>query len=427
MNLNRQNLKCPNSASLSIKSPSFKSPSFKSKLGKVSFSAVALSLSIAFSISLSGCGNQSQEPLRIGATMSQTGAYQTQGQAARNGYLLCEQDLNAAGGILGRPVEFVIYDDESSQQRARALYEQLITQDQVDAIMGPYGSTLTEAVAPITEKHRFVHISPLAATSSIWEQGRHHLFMVLPPADVFLAGLITLAEQQGYQRVAVLYEDALFPSAAAQGAIDLATTKGMEVVFQQAYASGTEDFRAYLTAIGNADTEVLALAASALTNFVTITEQLKELDVNVNLLGTSGAVDEFQQALGADANYVMGLSAWEASVPLPGSERFVRDYQARFERAPSFHAAGAYGSCQLLAHAIETAGSLNSDAIRDVLLNLEMTTVFGPFAVDKRGYQTAHQGVFVQWQEGEKRVIWPPQQAVATPQMPMPTWSERND
>ncbi|MCL4409328.1 amino acid ABC transporter substrate-binding protein [Aliidiomarina haloalkalitolerans] len=382
-------------------------------------------LTSALLLHLVGCGQQAQEPLRIGATMSQTGAYQTQGQAARNGYLLCEQDLNAAGGLLGRPVEFVVYDDESSQERARALYEQLISVEQVDAIMGPYGSTLTEAVAPITEKHRYVHISPLAATSSIWEQGRHHLFMVLPPADVFLAGLINMAEQHGYQRVAVLYEDALFPAAAAQGAIDLATSKGMDVVFQQAYTSGTEDFRSYLSDIATAETQVLALAASALTNFVTITQQLKELDINVQLMGTSGAVDEFQHALGADADYVMGLSAWEASVPLPGSEQFVRNYQARFQRAPSFHAAGAYGSCQLLAHAITSAGSLNSDAIRDVLLNLEMTTVFGPFAVDKRGYQTAHQGVFVQWQDGEKRVIWPHEQAVSEPRITMPTWSER--
>lgn len=386
------------------------------------FSIVLAAASLS---SLAGCDGGTTEPLRIGATMSQSGAYVTQGSAARNGYLLCAEDLNRSGGLLGRPVEFVIYDDESNQARAQALYEQLITEDRVDAIMGPYGSTLTEAVAPITEKHRFVHITPLAATSSIWEQGRHHLFMVLPPADVFLAGLITLADEHGYQRVAVLHEDALFPHAAGQGAARLANDKGMAVVFNQAYPSGTTDFSAYLQEIAAADTEVLALAASALDNFVAITEQLKALDINVKMIGNSGAVDEYQQALGADADYMFGLSAWEASVPLPGSEAFVAAYQERFQRAPSFHAAGAYGSCQLLAHAITTAGSLNSDAIRDVLLNTEMTTVFGPFKVDKRGYQIAHQGVFIQWQEGEKRVIWPPQQAVAEPIIPMPSWQER--
>ena len=186
-------------------------------------------LTSALLLHLVGCGQQAQEPLRIGATMSQTGAYQTQGQAARNGYLLCEQDLNAAGGLLGRPVEFVVYDDESSQERARALYEQLISVEQVDAIMGPYGSTLTEAVCSDYRETSFTYIfHHWPRLSSIWEQGRTSLiYGYCRPLMFFLAGLINMAEQHGYQRVAVLYEDALFPAAAAQGAIDLATSKGM--------------------------------------------------------------------------------------------------------------------------------------------------------------------------------------------------------
>ena len=86
--------------------------------------------------------------------MSETGPYATQGVPARNGYRLCEQDVNEQGGILGREIEFVIYDDESDAETAIALYERLIGEERVDAVMGPYGSTLTEAVAPVTEAHR---------------------------------------------------------------------------------------------------------------------------------------------------------------------------------------------------------------------------------------------------------------------------------
>jgi branched-chain amino acid transport system substrate-binding protein len=168
-------------------------------------------------------------PIRIGATMSLSGAYATQGVPAHNGYRLCEQHLNEEGGLLGRTVEFVIYDDESSTATAIDRYERLIIEDEVDAVMGPYGSTLTEAVAPTTERHRMVQISPLAATSSIWEQGREYLFMVLPPAELFLAGLIEMADERGLTRVAVLQEDALFPRAAGDGAARLARQRGMEL------------------------------------------------------------------------------------------------------------------------------------------------------------------------------------------------------
>ena len=135
---------------------------------------------------------EAQQPIRIGATMAQTGNLATQGVPANNGYRLCEKHVNEKGGILGRKIEFVIYDDKSDPKLAIDLYEKLITEDKVDAVMGPYGSTHTEAVAPVTEKHKKVHVSPLAATTSIWEKGRRYIFMVLPPAELFLAGLIDI-------------------------------------------------------------------------------------------------------------------------------------------------------------------------------------------------------------------------------------------
>jgi len=118
--------------------------------------------------------------------MSETGAYSTQGIPARDGYRLCEMHVNEQGGVLGRDIEFLIYDDESDTETAIDLYERLITEDEVDAIMGPYGSTLTEAVAPVTERHRMVHVSPLAATSSIWEQGREYPLWCFPPQSFSL-------------------------------------------------------------------------------------------------------------------------------------------------------------------------------------------------------------------------------------------------
>ncbi|MCC5940013.1 MAG: amino acid ABC transporter substrate-binding protein [Balneolaceae bacterium] len=365
------------------------------------------------------------DPIRIGATMSQSGAYSTQGIAAKNGYLLCEEQINRDGGVLGRNIEFLIYDDESNSDRVIDLYEKLITDDNVDAIMGPYGSTLTEAVAPVTERHKMVQISPLAATTSIWEQGRKYLFMMLPPAELFLAGLIDMADDNDLKSVAIIMEDALFPKAAGMGAVDLARDRGMEVNLTYTYRSGRDDFLPILEVIKNSDIEVVGMAASSLNDFITVVRQMKEMDVNVKMFGTSGAVVQFRDELGELAEYAYGLSAWEPSLQNPGIPEFTEAYQARFGVEPSFHAAGGYGSCVLFAKAIETAGTLDSDALREVLLNMETQTIFGDYAVDERGYQIANKGLFIQWQDGEKVIVWPDDVATHQPRFPTPIWNKR--
>jgi branched-chain amino acid transport system substrate-binding protein len=366
-------------------------------------------------------------PIVIGATMSLSGTLATQGIAAANGYRLCEQHINERGGLLERPARFIIEDDQSDGERAMALYQQLITEQGVDLILGPYGSTLTEAVAPVTEGHRKVHISPLAATSSIWEQGREYLFMVLPPAELFLAGLIDMADSHDLQRVAVVAEDALFPRAAADGAAKLAEARGMGVLLQAHYTRGDTDFTELLERIRAEQIEVLAMAASSLGDFILMVEQMKAQEVNVAMFGTSGAVSQFAEALGSDADYSYGLSAWEPGLPNPGIDDFVTAYRERYQIEPSFHAAGAYGSCQLLIEAVERSGSLDDDVLRDTLLALETTTIFSDYAVDQRGYQTANRGLFIQWQDGEKVIVWPNELATAPARYPTPGWQERTE
>lgn len=368
---------------------------------------------------------RSDPTILIGATMSETGSYNTQGHAAKNGYLLCQDHINSQGGVLGREVEFLIYDDRSESETVIALYEQLITEDGVDLIMGPYGSTLTEAVSPTTEHHRMVHISPLAATTSIWEQGREYLFMVLPPAELFLAGLIEMAHDRGLNRVGIIQQDELFPRAAGKGAVDLATERGMEVVILETYPTGTTNFSEILNLVKSEEVEVLAMAASPLDDFIAVVRQMKEMDVNIQMFGTSGAVSRFQEELGADAEYAYGLSAWEPGLPYPGIDEFIAAYEAKFNMPPSFHAAGAFGSCMIFAEAIELAGTLDQDAIRNELLNLETQTIFGNYAVDERGYQIANDGLFIQWQDGEKVIVWPENTAESQPRFPTPPWSVR--
>src|SRR5437762_12591244 len=214
----------------------------------------------AMGVVAGGLPAEAQGPIRIGASLSLTGTYAKLGRNQHEGYKLCVKDLNARGGLLGRKVELVVYDDQSTPATAVRLYEKLITEDRVDGVMGPYSSPVTEASANVTEKYKKVMVSPLAATTSIFRKGRKYIFMVISPAEGYLEGLVDIATKRGLRTVAVVNEDTLFSKAAAAGAVELAKKRGLQVLYQEAYPKGNTDFSALLTKVKSVSPDVIAAA-----------------------------------------------------------------------------------------------------------------------------------------------------------------------
>ena len=384
-----------------------------------------IALVVAFIIGASW-PSVAQQPIQIGASISITGRDAVQGGYVREGYLLCQKHMNEQGGVLGRPIEFLIRDDGSDPNTAVGLYEKLITEDKVDAVMGPYSSAITEAVANVTEKYGKVMLAPLASTTSIWEKGRKNLFMVVSPAEAYFEGMINLAARSGLKTIALINEDTLFPKASAKGAAELAKKSGLEIVFQEAYPKGNTDFSAILTKVKAARPDVLG-AATYFDDVVAITRQMKELDVNVKMFGSTvgGDLPEFYKLLGKTAEYIYGASQWETGLPYPGAREFVEAYEKEFGRPPSYHSASAYAGCQLLVDAAARAGTLDADKLRAELLKLRTRTMFGDYAVDERGFQIGHKMVTIQWQDGKQVVVWPDEVAAGKPRFPTPPWQRR--
>ena len=372
--------------------------------------------------------SSAQQPIRIGASMSITGkAYSVQGGYGREGYLLCQKHVNAQGGVLGRPIEFVIYDDASDEKTASILYEKLIAEDKVDAVLGPYGSAITDAVADVIEKHRKLLIAPNAATTSIWEKGRRYLIMMVSPAEGMSVGVLDLAARNGLRTSAVINQDALVPNAVAKGASTLAKGKGLELVYSETYPSGTADFSAILNKVKVTKPDALVLASIRLEDLVAATKQMKELDFDVRMLSSLpyGLLPDYYQRLGKEAEYVYSGSFWEAGLPNPGNQEFVTAYEKEFNRAPAVQSANAYAGCQLFVDAVRRAGSLDSDKLRELLLALKTKTVLGDFAVDERGFQVGHRAITIQWQDGKQVVVWPDELASGKARFPTPPWRER--
>ena len=367
-----------------------------------------------------------QAPLKIGASLSLTGTYAKLGVYQKEGYELCADELNARGGLLGRKVEFVVYDDQSQPATGVRLYEKLITEDKVEAVMGPYSSPITEAVANVTEKYKKVMVSPLAATTSIFKKGRKYIFMVISPAEVYLEGVIDMAAKRGLKTVAIVYEDTLFAKTSAVGAADLARKRGMQVVIQEGYPKGHTDFSALLTKIKALNPDVLA-ASTYFDDAIAITRQMKELNINPKMYGLTvgGDLPEFYNLLKQNAEYVYGSSQLEGGLAYPGQREFLAAYQKKFSREPVYHSASGYAGCLIYAEAVKRAGTLDADKVRGELLTLETRTIFGDYKVDPDGFQVAHKMVILQWQDGKKVTVWPDDLASGKLRYPTPPWSQR--
>jgi branched-chain amino acid transport system substrate-binding protein len=368
-----------------------------------------------------------QTPIKIGASMSVTGTYAKPGTYQKQGYDICIDELNAKGGVLGRKVELVIYDDQSNPATAVRLYEKLITEDKVDAVMGPYSSAVSEAVANVTEKYKKVMVAPLAATTSIFKKGRKYIFMVITPAENYLDGLIDMAAKRGLKTVAIIHEDTLFPKASAAGTAEAAKKKGMQVVLQEAYPKGNTDFSALLVKIKAANPDVIA-AGTYFDDAVAITRQMKELNVNPKMFGLTvgGDLPEFYDLLKQNAEYIYGSTQWDESLPYPGQKEFLAAYKAKFKgQEPSYHTAAGYAGCLIYAEAVKKAGTLDADKVRDQLLKMEIRTAFGEYKVEPDGFQIAHKMVMLQWQDGKRIVVWPDDLANGKMRYPTPEWGKR--
>ena len=367
-----------------------------------------------------------QTPIKIGASMSVTGTYAKPGSYQKEGYDICIDELNGKGGLLGRKVELVIYDDQSQPATAVKLYEKLITEDKVDAVMGPYSSAVSEAVANVTEKYKKVMVAPLAATTSIFKKGRKYIFMVITPAENYLDGLIDMAAKRGLKTVAIINEDTLFPKASAAGTAEAAKKRGMQVVLQEAYPKGNTDFSALLVKIKAANPDVIA-AGTYFDDAVAITRQMKELNVNPKMFGLTvgGDLPEFYDLLKQNAEYVYGSTQWDESLPYPGQKEFLAAYTKKFKHEPSYHAAAGYAGCLIYGEAVKRAGTLDADKVREQLQKMEIKTAFGDYKVEPDGFQVAHKMVMLQWQDGKRVVVWPDDLASGKLRYPTPEWGKR--
>ena len=367
-----------------------------------------------------------QKPLRIGASMSLTGRYDRTGKEVMNAYTLWAEQTNAKGGVMGRKVEFVVYDDTSDPETAAKLYEKLITEDKVDLILGPYSSPVTIPASTVTEKYGYPMIASGASATEIWTRGYKNIFEIYTAAPFYLDGAIDIAAKQGYRTAAIVNENSAFAKDTVAGAQRKAKEMNLQIVFEEEYARDVRDLSPVLTKIKALNPDVL-LGGTYGEDATLIVRQLKDLNwmPKIVALTVGPAIPDFAQTLAGDAEYIFGATQWEPSVKAPGAPEFTAAYKAKFGYEPGYHAGGGYGAAQLLQQAIERAGSVDNQKIRDVLASLETQTVYGAYKVYQTGAQIAKPSFLIQILGGERKIVWPEAAAEAKYTVPTPEWSRR--
>ena len=395
--------------------------------GKFWSSCVLLAAALLMSVVVPSQASEGAEPpIRVGVTVSLTGDYAAQGSEQLKGIQMWAHDLNARGALLGRPVEIVYYDDKSDPATSEALYERLVSEDKVDLLLGPYSSGLTLAASRVAERHAFPMVATGASSTEIWERGNRYIFQVDAPADTYLDLVITSARNAGLKTIALVHEDSDFPRQVAEGARAQAARQGMEIVFDEEYSRNTTDFSAIVEAMRAKDPDVV-IGGTYLDDSIAIMKQARKSNLSPRafVFTVGPALAEFGDALGPDADGVLGVVAWMAAAHMPMAMDFAYRFHRQYGEPPSVYAAYGYGAGLVLEAGVRLAGSLDKDAIADQLRSMKFRSILGAYHVDAAGKQLAKKTYIMQWQHGVRRLVLPRNLRDSPIEYPFKPWSAR--
>ena len=364
----------------------------------------------------------SNAPMRIGFSITETGPNAAPAQFDLQGYQLGAEDINAHGGLLGHKVELVYYDDEGSTAKAVQLYQRLITTDQVNLLVGPYEADLVAAIAPLVSRDKMA-MPAMGANVEPFSGKYPYLVQSITQTPQYMVPVIDLAANKRYKTLALLIQDTAFPKELAQGIVQEAHARGIDVVFQSSYPASTADFTPLVLKAAAHHPDMI-IGATYVADAEGIVRAAKAANVNAKLFAFSiGPVEpQFYTGLGSAANGILGTTLWFPTLPTAGNARFVKAFRSKFGRDPDYHAAMAYGTMQALAAVVKSAGSLDQTKIRDAYLHLHLRTVAGEFKLSRTGLQLGYHAYVLQWQKGRQQLVWPRDVATAPVILPHPNW-----
>jgi branched-chain amino acid transport system substrate-binding protein len=380
----------------------------------------------------SGTGG-SDDPIRIGASLPLTGDFAEPGVAARQGYEVWQEMVNEQGGLLGRPVEIIIKDDQSDQNLVVTDYNALIQQDRVDLLLGTFSSLLNLPASAVAERNQMLFVEPAGGSPEMFSRGFKFLFFAQQAtsehqADLFAEWVTGLPEGERPETAAYVIADDPFGGPVAEGIQEKLEAAGIETVYSEVYPPETVNFDAQAAQLAERQPDVIAQGSAGLSDGVNLIRSLVRANYSPPQLfqaSTPSFADQYSDGIGIDnTEGIFYAVSYHVDSPTPGNDEFLEAYRAKYDEDPPEDAADAYAAAQVLQAAVEAVGEIDQQALADWLHENTVDTILGPLSWDETGApEQAY--LLAQWQNGDEEIVLPEDAATTdTIVNPKPDWQE---
>jgi branched-chain amino acid transport system substrate-binding protein len=374
------------------------------------------------------------DPIKIGFGMALTGGLSANGKPALLALQIWKDDINKKGGLLGRPVELVYYDDQTNPATVPGIYTKLLDVDKVDLILSGYGTNLIAPLMPIAMERKLMLIGIFGLANN--EKYKYpNYFQIAPngpePETATAAGFFELAARQNPkpQTVAIVGADAEYPQNALVGARELIKRFGFKTVYDKTYPPSTVDYTPIVRAIKATNPDIVYVASYP-PDSVGMVRAAHEVGLEPKMFG-GGMVGlmftSVMTSMGPLLNGIVNYDFWAPEPPflaIPGIKEFLKEYQARAEKAgvdplgyylPPY----SYAVGQVLGQAIETTKGLDQQKLADYIRATEFNTIVGKVKFGKNGEWVNNRTLMVQYRKiqgngidqfrgpGKKVVLYP--------------------
>ena len=338
-----------------------------------------------------------QPPIKIGMSMPQTGGLAGGGKASLLGIEIWRDDVNAKGGLLGRKVELVVYDDKSSAAETPAIYSKLLDVDKVDLLFAPYATVPTAPIMPLVKQRGMLLIGNFSFQVNS-KVGHDMWFNNAPwgPADAWASAFLDIGQKAGGKTIALLTSDQEFAQNLAKTAREVAAKRSMPIVFDQTYPPNTVEFSSIVRALKAAKPDIVYVASYP-PDSAGILRAVNEMGIgdSVKLFGGGMVGLQFgpvMENMGSLLNGVVNFNTWlpEPAMYFDGTKAFFDTYskravEAKVDPLGFYLAPFGYASGQLIEAAIKATGSLDQKALAKYLHEHEIPTIVGPIAFSPDG------------------------------------------
>jgi branched-chain amino acid transport system substrate-binding protein len=372
----------------------------------------------AVALAVSACtadGPSNSDTITIGASLPLTGEFSQGGLDTQHGYETWVEMTNEAGGLLGKPVEMIVRDDATTQDTAVSNYNNLISKDKVNLVLGSQSSLLNIPASAVAEKNKMLFVCPSCGSPDMYNRGFEYIFfsqqaVATDQAKVFAEWIAQLPPEQRPKTAAYPTLDDPFAGPVVEGAEEVLSAAGIQTVYKDQYPATTKNFDSVVNAMRDAGAELVVQGAQ-FEDGVNMVRAMNRAGYRPSMLYQSSSPTYGQQYLDAvgpqNAEGVLFSSSYSPLADTTDNAAFVKRFEEKFGQTPPEDAADGFAAAQVLAAAVTAVGSIDDQAkLADWLRANTVDTLLGPLSWNADG---SPKGQFLvgQWQSGVSQIVLP--------------------